>query len=593
MGDTLETETREEDAENVQDVQGEEPSLADDPDMPRPGELIGDRYLVERVIGEGGFAAVYKCEDQRTGQAVAMKVLDPMMSRRGEFSKRFLREIRTVSQLRHHNTIKVSDSGETENGCLYLVMELLNGEDLDEILDREGAQTPARVKHIMSQVLKSLIEAHQAGIMHRDIKPGNVFIAEIPGETDYVKVLDFGIAKSRDDSADTSLTATGQVMCSPDYVAPERVRDHVCFFSSDLYSLGIMMLEMLEGELPYKGDTPIMVALQHARIDSEVPIKQYTLDGPLGPLVQKAVNKDASKRYQSAEEMLADLMRADCEGVPAYDATMPELQPSAAGKTTYLPGGETVTDLGFSDVDLSPEEKKRSRQPLYVFAGLISFMFLAGAITVFLSMRGKAEIEAQQAQEDEAFRLEREERAALAAAEREQAARDAGEDPDAFIMPALRMVNTSPQAAYVYVNDQRVGSTPYGLTTADLPDFPITLRLDGEEFEAQEIVFETPEEFAQARLSYTMVPKEVEKEPAAAPTRSSRSSSRSSRSSSSSSRSASKPEDWSASQPSRSNSERAASQKPASKPEPKPAAKPAEEPPSRRPRIAPISPRLD
>lgn len=588
MGDTLETGTRE-DAEDAQDAQVGEPSLADDPDMPRPGELIGDRYLVERVIGEGGFAAVYKCEDQRTGQSIAMKVLDPMMSRRGEFSKRFLREIRTVSQLRHHNTIKVSDSGETDNGCLYLVMELLNGEDLDEILDREGAQTPARVKHIMSQVLKSLIEAHQAGIMHRDIKPGNVFIAEIPGETDYVKVLDFGIAKSRDDSADTSLTATGQVMCSPDYVAPERVRDHVCFFSSDLYSLGIMMLEMLEGALPYKGDTPIMVALQHARIDSKVPITRYTLEGPLGPLVQKAVDKDASKRYQSAEEMLTDLMATDCEGIPAYDATAPELQASTAGKTTYLPGGETVTDLGYSDTELTPEEKKGNRRPLYVFAGLISFMFLAGAITVILSMRGKAEIEAQQADADAAFRLEREERAAQAAAEREEAANAADEEddgPPAVIMPAIRMINTSPQAAYVYVNDRRVGSTPYGLMTAELPDFPITIRLDGETLEAKELVFDSPEEFAEASLHFTLEPKVVEEKPASS--RSSRSSSRSS----ASTRSASKqPEadEAPAKTPTRSttsnNAERAASKKPA--------AKAPEEEPKRRPRIAPISPRLD
>src|SRR5699024_6606255 len=133
-----------------------------------------------------------------------------------------------------HNTIKIFDAGKTEKGCLFLVMELLNGEALDEILETEGALPPARVNKILSQVLKSLIEAHQDGVMHRDLKPANVFIAELPGEVDYVKVLDFGIAKSRDEGADTSLTATGQVMCSPDYVAPERVRDHVCYFSSDL-----------------------------------------------------------------------------------------------------------------------------------------------------------------------------------------------------------------------------------------------------------------------------------------------------------------------------------------------------------------------
>ncbi len=197
--------------------------LANDPQMPRLGTVVGRRYEVQTVLGEGGFAVVYAAYDARTKAKVAVKVLDPIMSRRNEFASRFIREVETVSQLRHHNSISIFDAGETENGCLFLVMELLDGQSLDVLIEREGALPAERVGHIASQILKSLQEAHSNGIIHRDLKPANVFIANVAGERDYVKVLDFGIAKSIDESQDSSLTATGQVMCSPHYVAPERV----------------------------------------------------------------------------------------------------------------------------------------------------------------------------------------------------------------------------------------------------------------------------------------------------------------------------------------------------------------------------------
>jgi len=500
MGDTLETGVREDDANQAPQ---DDTSLANDPDMPKPGDVIDDRYEVLRVIGEGGFAAVYKCHDRRTQKDVAIKVLDPMMSRRGEFSQRFLREIRTVSQLRHHNTIKVTDAGKTNVGCLYLVMELLEGEALDEILDREGALPPARVQRIMSQVLKSLIEAHQDGVMHRDMKPANVFIAKIPGETDYVKVLDFGIAKSRDETADTSLTATGQVMCSPDYVAPERVRDHVCFFSSDLYSLGIMMLEMLEGELPYKGDTPIMVALQHARTDSPVPIKPYTLEGPLGAVVEKAVNKDASKRYQSAEEMLEDLMAADCTGIPAYDPHTHANVASAAGQTAYIPGGQTVTDLSSpTDVSTAIEKDGSARKPLLITLAIFLAIFIGGSIAVYLSMSAKTKHEDEVALRDEEIRRERAEASEAAAKAREEQAAAEEESEEQAPIAQPRMVNTSPQSARIYVNNHLRGETPYFLGPNDLKEFPLKLRFEHPAHKDMEYVFETAEAYAKAETLY-------------------------------------------------------------------------------------------
>lgn len=490
-----------------------EPRLADDVDMPQLGDIIGERYEVMNVVGEGGFAAVYRCHDLRTKTDVAIKVLDPMMSRRGEFSARFLREIETVSSLRHHNTIKIFDSGETDKGCLYLVMELLKGEALDEILEREGALPPAQVERILEQVLKSLVEAHQNGIMHRDLKPANVFIAELPGEIDYVKVLDFGIAKSRDEGADTSLTATGQVMCSPDYVAPERVRDHVCFFSSDLYSLGIMMIEMLEGELPYKGETPIMVALQHARTDSPVPLRPYTENGPLGAIVKKAVHKDASERYQSAEEMLTDLIaaKAACVGVPAMDPSTAEAAPVTSGggasATTYIQGAgsATVTDLGTTGMFADGTGQKKDHKMILLIGGIAAIVLLAVVVTLFVLPSKNPPIEDTRAEDPTATEV-----AAVAVqdelpkTEEPAVPEEIEEEP---LLPAILTINTSPQGASVFFNDgERMGSSPYVFSSSKLPEFPLTIRVEKEGYDTLETTFETTEDIpADADMSFTLV----------------------------------------------------------------------------------------
>ena len=293
--------------------------LANTPEMPRPGDVVAERYQIESVLGEGGFAAVFRAHDQRVGQPVAIKVLDPIMSRRAQFAARFDREIRTVSSLRHPNTISVTDRGSTEAGCLYVVMELLAGRPLDSVLYDQGAMEPERAAHIVSQVLKSLIEAHSQGIIHRDIKPANIFLVNLPGEKDFVKVLDFGIAKSLDDGDSATLTQTGEIMCSPHYVAPERVRDLQNFPASDIYSVGIVLIELLEGRPPIDGENTFAIAIQHASMETPVPVSAKVLNGPLGRVIQNAVAKPVALRYQSAEEMLLDIQAA-MKGLPLPSA---------------------------------------------------------------------------------------------------------------------------------------------------------------------------------------------------------------------------------------------------------------------------------
>ncbi|MCB9519473.1 MAG: serine/threonine protein kinase [Myxococcales bacterium] len=287
--------------------------LADDPQMPTVGSMVGQRYEVQGVLGEGGFAVVYRAFDTRTKASVAVKVLDPLMSRRNEFAARFMREVETVSRLRHHNTISIFDAGETDGGCLYLVMELLEGRPLDTVLEQGGALSADRVRSIAAQILKSLQEAHGKGIIHRDLKPANVFLADLAGEQDYVKVLDFGIAKSVDESANANLTATGQVMCSPHYVAPERVKDHLTVPASDLYSLGVMMIELLEGRPPYEADSPMMLAVKHLSAEP-VPMGEAARSAPFAAVIAKACSKSLDQRYASAQEMLTDLVATSATG---------------------------------------------------------------------------------------------------------------------------------------------------------------------------------------------------------------------------------------------------------------------------------------
>ena len=288
-------------------------------EMPRPGDVFADRYQIVSVLGEGGFAAVFRARDTRVDQDVAIKVLDPLMSRRPQFAARFDREIRTVSSLKHPNTISVTDRGVSPSGCLYLVMELLNGTPLDAEIDRRGALDEERVGRIAIQMLKSLAEAHDKGIIHRDIKPANIFLTELAGEKDFIKVLDFGIAKSLDDQGTENLTQTGELMCSPHYVAPERVRETRTLPASDLYSIGVMMIELLTGKPPIDGESPMTITIQHAMMDQPVPMPEPAASSRLAPVIRCAVCKALAGRYTSAVEMLEDLQSV-LAGRPASNA---------------------------------------------------------------------------------------------------------------------------------------------------------------------------------------------------------------------------------------------------------------------------------
>ena len=275
------------------------------------GKTLGGKYKVVRLLGEGGMGAVYEGE-QPLGTAkrkVAIKTLHPHLSRDPTIKARFEREVGTVAELEHPNTIQVYDFGASADGILYIVMEFLQGKSLAVILEKEGPMSPDRVERIMRQIGGSLEEAHGRGIVHRDLKPDNVVLVERAGKKDFVKVLDFGIAKRSHevDSTERKLTQQGMVLGTPPYMSPEQFAGRAIDGRSDIYSLGVMAYEMLTGRLPFQANTAWEWATQHMT-QAPIPIESLA-EGLRAPeamrqAIHRALAKAPEERFQSVAEFV-------------------------------------------------------------------------------------------------------------------------------------------------------------------------------------------------------------------------------------------------------------------------------------------------
>jgi len=217
----------------------------------QPGDVVAGRYRVEALLGRGGFGVVYQAVQLNMGRGVALKVLLAEALAHVEGFARFRHEAELAQRLSHPNTVRLYDFGETEAGLPFTAWELLRGRPLDATLRAERTLSPPRVARIGAQVLKSLMEAHEIGIVHRDVKPSNLFLCEFTGETDFVKVLDFGIAKSL--SNGPGLTRDGAILGTPSYMAPEQVAGEEVTPATDLYALGLVMAEALAGRPVFSG----------------------------------------------------------------------------------------------------------------------------------------------------------------------------------------------------------------------------------------------------------------------------------------------------------------------------------------------------
>src|SRR5947199_2535420 len=302
--------------------------------------LFDGRYRILRKLGTGGMANVYLAEDEVLGRRVAIKILNDRHAGDDQFVERFRREAKNAASLSHPNIVSIYDRGEAE-GTYYIAMEYLDGRSLKELIVARGPAPVNVAIDYARQILAAIRFAHRHGIVHRDIKPHNVLV---DGEG-RLKVTDFGIARA----GASQMTEAGSIIGTAQYLSPEQAKGAPVDQTSDLYSVGVVLYELLTGVVPFNGDTPVEIAMKHLSAVPEAPsTKRAEIPRDLDLIILRALAKDPSERYQSAEEMDADLTRV-ARGVAISPVTE-----EAATAIISRPPPAAVTEITSSRTPRSP-----------------------------------------------------------------------------------------------------------------------------------------------------------------------------------------------------------------------------------------------
>jgi serine/threonine-protein kinase len=366
-------------------------------------DILNGQFQILQKIGSGGMGSVYKALQPAMNRMVAVKILHPKLANRKDLVSRFRREARAMSHLTHPNTVKVYLYGELEDGSLYIVMEYLDGKNLNQTVRAEGPMPVERGLPILIQACNALEEAHRAGIIHRDLKPENIFLSQQGGMKDYAKVLDFGLAKVTEREmrpGSIILTQEGMVFGTPEFMSPEQAQGKTLTPGSDIYSLAVILYEVLTGKLPFDAKNPMEYIQLHVTakpkpINERVPGK--TFPPLLWTVLDRALAKKPEERYQSAAEF-AHALQAVLNGateVPPYanGAARPMMQsapgapvptPLAQPAIPQQPAAQAPPAPRSSPLPATPA---RTTPPLGLLIGIAALFLIVGAALAAIVMK--------------------------------------------------------------------------------------------------------------------------------------------------------------------------------------------------------------
>jgi Serine/threonine protein kinase len=279
------------------------------------GKTIDKKYLVQSMLGEGGMAVVFKAHHVKMERTVVLKVMQGWLLSNQKSIERFERESKVTAKLNHPNIVTVFDVGTINGKAPYLVMEYIKGESLADKIHRQGALPLTTTANIVIQICRGLQEAHNLGIIHRDLKPDNVLLQDKSDRPDWVKIVDFGISHLIHGSA-KRLTKTGRMVGTPEYIAPEQLKDKPMDIRTDLYALGIMIYEMLTGHVPFEGESAESILMKHLMEDAPPMHKfkpEFKEGTPFDSIVAKLLMKEPDARYQTATELRLDIEQAQSQ----------------------------------------------------------------------------------------------------------------------------------------------------------------------------------------------------------------------------------------------------------------------------------------
>jgi serine/threonine-protein kinase len=389
------------------------------------GSILADRYRIIKKLGEGGMGSVYLAEHTTINKRLAIKILSSEYTHKQDLVDRFLQEARAASMIEQENVVEITDFGSTPQGSVFFVMEYLNGEDLSETIKDQGQLPWARVKPIMLQICEALAAAHDAGIIHRDMKPENCFRIRRGSNADFIKVLDFGIAKvtSDDPEGGRALTRTGMIFGTPEYMSPEQAKGERVDFRVDIYAVGVIMYELLTGRVPFTADTFMGILTKHMFEAPAAPstiVPDAIIPSEVEAIILKALQKDREYRFQTMRDM-ARAIEAVGSGGAAVSVVAEEVYQPASGQIRFKGASTRIT--GIDPLDAPP----RSNVGLFVGLGLLVAVLVGGVGFVALGGFGSDDGEATGAEPPTV--------AAGAPVDAETKAPESEDDPDAVPVP--------------------------------------------------------------------------------------------------------------------------------------------------------------